>query len=721
MENGVSPEKWQLDAERTLLWYKAIEAIIVSYANLKSVPAKERETALYELPVWVKPIRDSEGKVNSVQFDLEQAGVTDLSLNGLSHFLFTERLRIWLNTHGRNASQILDEISSIQGKLALPGIAELPDQGEIEGKPYNLRRHDFKIYPGKTKTGEQTYVIQGTVSFEYIPPYGYQNLVGDVLKTEYTEPKEYGPEESVAVVDGEGKVRLVQAQNLYNFKTREKVSGYTWKGISAGFDITMFISGGTGLLLRAAGSASKKAIGRNLFSLAAGATGVLNNAWGHTNAEWLLDARDKVFIGLAAKHLLHDIPKGLLGTKAMSESATNLQRILRKTTGVFETAFVIAFFSGSPARIAKDARLDSGIGIGLDRPLIQGDFQRIYREHQLSIINRCLDSRDKFAPFPAKERRTLKERLKRLEEILTDPNANLEKARKELARQFLRQDPESSSNQRWLAAISLLATYSPGEYPEYVATFRPQTVAKNRTELTYVSFEDVSNYILKQFGAEMEFGVSESGIDHGILLGHLQLIPAQTHLDLLVKRIEGADASSKESKMLAIREFGSHLLLQSLSGNMLPPAARVNFEHDLKRLEAVIGNHQLEESLRATALSIWKEVHRPNGKKAPENDFSAQMEAVLKDVPLDQACRLFMIITSPPRTDWNKSLQADFALDFLHALYTSPDLSTTTVDVEKVLIRCLWMISGKDAQWRIAVNRVNKIAKACRSGLTVSP
>lgn len=170
-------------------------------------------------------------------------------------------------------------------------VVRLNDKGEVQkilkaseaqagDKPFNLADTDMTIRRVVGEDGKETIYVKPQLQLRETKIYNYLDLGAAAVGKPMDLPeREFKPKDFVAVNDG-GKPKLIQAQDLENWLTWQKVFHRGEKVVMAAMDATMVVSGTIefGAALKA-GTEAASHIGWGLYHASLGATGVINNAY----------------------------------------------------------------------------------------------------------------------------------------------------------------------------------------------------------------------------------------------------------------------------------------------------------------------------------------------------------------------------------------------------------------------------------------------------------
>lgn len=280
----------------------------------------------FSLPEGAEVVRDDKGKITSVKLDLPD----DLRLGHPENAEKMENLKRWMADHGEQIDQAVREVIELEknpdrllfwGEVEVPGgLVKLDEKGEIsqfvdrqdaDGSEteLNLAAMEFDVEE-ITVNGKKKIVVSNSVQYQHSNWYNYLNIGADDVGSRIDVGKrEYDPEDWVPIRNG-GKVEIVQAKDLADWRLKQQVFHYGEKALVATLDGAMLVTGTIGV----AGAVKAAQAGRLVMSQAlkqglkgalratVGASGIVNSAyWSESETgRGIQTARGLYFVGEAA-------------------------------------------------------------------------------------------------------------------------------------------------------------------------------------------------------------------------------------------------------------------------------------------------------------------------------------------------------------------------------------------------------------------------------------
>ncbi len=341
---NLDKETWCSAVEQSMNAYTRMTRVIEAIDYLNKSGTGFNCNALDKLPPGVKISRDRSGKIIDIEFGSHM--IQDLRLQSDANRQKLDPLMLWCDIYETKAQQALGEAFKERNHVAGFG------QYEVAGGWINPKTKEFVVgtdqQPGSDwqKFGLFSYdmeikqecdafskvrkiYVSSDVAFQEVPPYGYLNTFArDVHRTKSDKPVEYQPDDYVAVQTGPGRIEMIKAKDLSNWKTRQQIEHYGNKAITLTMDGAMVVSGlgelraaakvaqlGAKEALKIGGQILKTEVAeqlpkgiaagmvrKGLFEIGLGVTGVFHNAGAH-EVPWMKavsDVRTLYFLGHAS-------------------------------------------------------------------------------------------------------------------------------------------------------------------------------------------------------------------------------------------------------------------------------------------------------------------------------------------------------------------------------------------------------------------------------------
>jgi len=312
---GMDKATWCAAFENTLAVYDQATQVAEALNQLQRSNKGFSTDAFDHLPPGMTIKRDENG---GIKVDFGSLLVSNLSTESAENKPKIAAIQQWTDKYMQAATQVAGEVNKDMTKVASFGEIEVahgqvnPRTGQFtaggapaEGmQPFNLMTFDVDVKPTLDQYGAVSgYDVQTHTVFEDVPPYGYLNTMGKEVARVDGKTTHYGANDFVAVQTGGGRVELIQAKDLADWKALQEIKHYGAKGITLTMDVAMLASGGVEFVAArealARGAAEvggkilakeaaeniprellQKQMAKGAFEIVLGGTGIFRNAGG---------------------------------------------------------------------------------------------------------------------------------------------------------------------------------------------------------------------------------------------------------------------------------------------------------------------------------------------------------------------------------------------------------------------------------------------------------